>query len=1203
MEGTDDERLEPIRMLVQRSFQLDPDKWGEFVSESSNKTVLTRFMSSPDYQLFFHLQPDSGLQASLGLPSAAQAKVVCVSRAAQEGSGKAFRIHEFSRGKALSGLVGLSEEVSCPLLSRAADRSRWAVGVAQDAMKLLEKQKNAAQVVEAKVEGLTFLPPPNALYNQDDLDLFFARCSPDQGGGCHDNDNSNTSGLVQDPSPKNLSLTGSNNSDNNHHDDSVEDCSSLHDNGCHVNQNEQKLAVARLLHACEETVVEWVELVSDFLQQDWSGLVLDRQKPVPSEEFSFWKNRLKNLLFIKDQLLSSKAQQVGSILKAEDSIYWAALQDLQRHVQEGGQRCPQDTCRDTCLSVCLPVCLSTCLSVYLSVPSGVREAEDITLHLTPVQQKLSEVLEMDFHQLKDNVAAVMKAVGLLWTRSEFYCRPRRTVVLLQEICNLYIQLSRGFLPGQEVIGVLVSERGPVLQDIRLVIQTLQALKAAFYEQQTQLEVQNQNQATPPPSWTFPSHLVFFHLDTFLKRLLSIQEVHLVTARFYQLDQVVLTGASGTLLTVGIQQVYQDFLVQVRLLSACSCDPTDPKDQTFELELDRFWEQVLDLETRLVSVLSKALEDCSEVASAAKVVKMFWFFLDRPRVQDQLPPCLARLEDQVLADLDRTELEFYSQKEKPERRFRFCPAGAARLYWNRQLRRRAQETLRSFRTIQNLCGGVASAPALLQRAQQVVALLQDFRTKTRSDWSAGLEEDCSFVLKQNLVQIDPPTHLEVAGRKQLEAVLQQLRYVSREGGVALCPNADRLLQARDDITHTFLLLDQTVSCYNQVVGGAMEAELPLIQEQLQQLNDTLSELQSKTWICKGVQEQSQEVLAIHSSITEARVNMDAMRSIAQGWAELDLLQRSHDSLLESSVNDHTCRGIKADGEQLLSLTQVNRRLYRADEASEAWTGYLDYIDDQVQDGLLQLLHRALRFLTDSMNPQSGGAALLAVSLQLRDSRGLVFEPLIDDGPAAFLKTIMRDVYGTCALVPRISIGRHGDYQESLRQNPELCALEQEVMTRLLQVKEEAEKLRVGLDRYAHLWLSDKQAVFQEFLAYSKPLAVGEVEAEENPPSLKDFQREIQVLLTVSSEVTHLDEGVVLQGWLQVDMRPFITCLLSIILDWKDMYTDFLLESATNSLQQATQPKDRGSASFDLTDTILLLEAAGVELPEHLAAKLQ
>lgn len=59
-----------------------------------------------------------------------------------------------------------------------------------------------------------------------------------------------------------------------------------------------------------------------------------------------------------------------------------------------------------------------------------------------------------------------------------------------------------------------------------------------------------------------------------------------------------------------------------------------------------------------------------------------------------------------------------------------------------------------------------APVLLQRAEQVMELLQDFRTNTRSDWSARLEEDCGSVLNQKLVQIDPPTHLEVAGRKQV-----------------------------------------------------------------------------------------------------------------------------------------------------------------------------------------------------------------------------------------------------------------------------------------------------------------------------------------------------------------------------------------------------------------------------------------------------
>lgn len=47
-------------------------------------------------------------------------------------------------------------------------------------------------------------------------------------------------------------------------------------------------------------------------------------------------------------------------------------------------------------------------------------------------------------------------------------------------------------------------------------------------------------------------------------------------------------------------------------------------------------------------------------------------------------------------------------------------------------------------------------------------------------------------------------------------------------------------------------------------------------------------------------------------------------------ELDLLQRSGDSLLESSVNDHNCRGIKADGEQLLSLTQVGLNTWQGGE---------------------------------------------------------------------------------------------------------------------------------------------------------------------------------------------------------------------------------------------------------------------------------
>lgn len=62
--------------------------------------------------------------------------------------------------------------------------------------------------------------------------------------------------------------------------------------------------------------------------------------------------------------------------------------------------------------------------------------------------------------------------------------------------------------------------------------------------------------------------------------------------------------------------------------------------------------------------------------------------------------------------------------------------------------------------------------------------------------------------------------------------------------------------------------------------------------------------------------------------------------------------------------------------------------------------------------------------------------------------------------------------------------------------------------LLQVREEAELLLARLDRYSHLWLSDRKEVMQEFLTYSRQLRPEEVEVEVAPPTLKDFQREVR-----------------------------------------------------------------------------------------------
>lgn len=134
-------------------------------------------------------------------------------------------------------------------------------------------------------------------------------------------------------------------------------------------------------------------------------------------------------------------------------------------------------------------------------------------------------------------------------------------------------------------------------------------------------------------------------------------------------------------------------------------------------------------------------------------------------------------------------------------------------------------------------------------------------------------------------------------------------------------------------------------------------------------------------------------------------------------------------------------------------------------------------------------------------------LFVVRLQLQET-GSVFEPSVGGGLFDLVKSIITDIYTAANQLARISVSRHGNYQETLQQCQDLRALEQEVMRHMQQVRDEAESLREGLDRYAHLWESDRQGVMHEFLKYGRQVRPEEPDAEETPPTLKDVQREVR-----------------------------------------------------------------------------------------------
>ncbi|KAJ0061995.1 hypothetical protein NL108_014782 [Boleophthalmus pectinirostris] len=281
------------------------------------------------------------------------------------------------------------------------------------------------------------------------------------------------------------------------------------------------------------------------------------------------------------------------------------------------------------------------------------------------------------------------------------------------------------------------------------------------------------------------------------------------------------------------------------------------------------------------------------------------------------------------------------------------------------------------------------------------------------------------------------------------------------------------------------------------------------------------------------------------------------------------------------------------------------LYRVEEASEAWLSYLDHIDDLVQSGLFQLLQTALSFLTKSMN--STGPPLLSMTLVLQP-QGSRFVPS-DLFPAGgilslekCLQSIVSELYNTSDLIPRISGHRDTNYQPSLKQSPTLSALEQKVRSNTQEVSEKAEHLRAELDqKYGHLWTNSRQDMIREFLMYGRQLGPDEQDVYEAPPTLKEFRREIQKLQGIQSSLTAINNITVLQGWLQVDLQPFIDSVMSLTAEWSHMFTECLLQKAEDRLQKvALEREDQPESSFPLTDTLLFVEMCGVELPPSLSA---
>ncbi|NXB29063.1 DYH9 protein, partial [Eulacestoma nigropectus] len=915
-----------------------------------------------------------------------------------------------------------------------------------------------------------------------------------------------------------------------------------------------------LVHATESAIIDWSQQIQRVLKKESSEPLLQGSNPDPKVELEFWRNRCDDLEGIYSQLTSRKVRNMLEVLERVQSIYVPAFQNM-----------------------------------LVDVEAALSEAQDIDLHLTPLQQPLEDIEAAEFSKVKPLLVPLLHVVCWIWATSKHYNVPVRIVVLLQEICNLLIQQAVLYLSPEDL---LKGEMEESLGKVQTVFDILNAFKGAFEERRENLHVYYEP-GQEVRKWDFHARLVFARLDSFLKRLEMVKGLLTTALDLAQLEKIEFGGMKGKALGQQVLDVYEEFQEGYQASGLAV-----PFPQEFEQDALAFQQKVEDIDRRLGTVFTQAFSDAPDLQHIFKLLAMFRNLLERPVIAaaaaDKVPVLLSMFS----SALDQARL-IYTRHTQAGLQLGFpplhknVPPVAGALGWAQELRARIQGPLEHLRRIPRLSLDSAQGRRVVQKYEKMIRLLDRYQEKLYLDWSQTVSEKSQYNLTRPLIRRDPQTKLIMVNfDPQLVSVLREVSYLWGSGAGAIPPEAAEIYSCKESFRQLVASLELMGNRYNKVLRTVLEVEYPLVQGQLRDIDLKLQEAEETlTWKTEGVWDHISGVMGdvrdLEQRVQRAKDNVEEIQSVVRSWGSPVFERR--DSKRESVLSLEECQErlerryslVRASGQRIHSLVKENQSLLLADPASDAWKAYLDYVDEIVLDGFFTAIECSLKFLLENTDPKAGLAPLFEVQLDLVIP-DLVFHPPLDpgtsDGFCDMVESLLNGIYRISSLVPRLAAhSGFCHYQADLEDMSDLSGMRQELLSRAQAVVGACCEHRAGLERYSHLYGEDRRELCRQFLLYGRVLTAADIEAHgedgvpEAPPTLQQFREQIGSYEQLYEEVTRMQPISTFQGWLRLDARPFKAALLNEIKRWSLVFKQHLLDHVTHSLadlDEFIQTAERG-----------------------------
>ncbi|KAM9001324.1 dynein axonemal heavy chain 17 [Sarcophilus harrisii] len=983
-----------------------------------------------------------------------------------------------------------------------------------------------------------------------------------------------------------------------------------------------------LLHAIETIIIDWSHQIRDVLSKDSAQPLLDGLHPLPRVEFDFWHARLMNLNCIHEQLNRPKVNKIVEILKEAKSCYWPALQ-----------------------------------SVYSDVNEGLKEANDIVLYLKPLQILLEEMEQADYTLLPIFISKVLFTICFIWSNSEYYNTPSRIIVILQEIFNQFIEMTRNYLSPEEVLKGLQGEIEEVLVGISRSVNILQEIYQTYDYCCTNMASFFKN-GKEPVLWEFPSTLAFARMNLFFHRVQTIEELYKTAIEFLKLEKIELGGVRGNILGHLVTQIYDEVFELVKVFAECKYDPLDPEDSSFDEDYADFVNKIEDLDRRLATIFCQGFQDCNSIESCVKLLYMFGALVERPLILMEVVPKYSVLLHMFDAELDNGKILYDAQilatKEGggvPPININMPPI-AGQLKWSLELQERLQAPKKHFKYIDHPVMSSAEAEVIYKKYEEMMALLQSYRQSIYKQWIERVDEDCHFNLGQPLILRDPTTGLiQVNFSKAVVAVLREVKYLNFQEQKEIPGSAETLFSQNETFRKFVGNLELIVGWYNEIKTTIQKVEFPLVKAELEAIDVKLQSAETTLfWNGEGVFEYIQEMREIlydlETRIQKTKQNVEGIIQIMNDWSANPMFERKDNKKetlldLDGRVNNLNKRytAVKEAGVKIHGMVAENAELFRADMTSESWKDYVDYIDIMVLEGFEQFIRKSLQYLLNNMITDEVIAPLFEVRLELNEDV-LTYNPSleigVDNGFLNLIESLISDIYNTAKLIQRVAKGKLS-YKSDLEENGELLEMREDVTNQVYTAMKQAEEYQDSFEKYSYLWIDNLREFMQLFLTYGHMFTQEELDARleeslpKTPPTLPQFQQQIDSYEKLYEEVSKFENSKIFNGWLQSDCRPFKQALLNIIKRWSLMFKQHLSDHVTNSLADLetfmkeakaglTKPlkegdydglvtvmghlmkvKERQIATdhmFEpLKQTIELLKTYGEEMPEEIHTKLQ